>query len=200
MGPIASLEQIVGLEQALVGLVRVVLEHGPGIEIPDRRPTHDVETEGSKDREVHGGVDLFHEPGLFGPGVDAARLCQRADEPLHEEFAGEGEDDDVEGDEGEVAWSFAVLGWGVGTTEGVGGDERRGGRERVGEEEGAVEGIACGGIDEVEGDYEQDEDERVDPCVAEGEVSPASNESAGFSAFAVVGGFGVGRALVGVEG
>ena len=59
-----------------------------------------------------------------------------------------------------------------------------------------MEGIAFGRVDEVEGDCEEDEDERVDPCVAEGEVSPASNESAGFSAFAVVGGFGVRWALV----
>ena len=120
--PIASLEQIVGLEQALVGLVRVVLEHGTGIKIPDGGPTHNVETEGTKDRKVNRGVDLFHEPGLFGAGVDAARLRKRADESLHEKFAGEGEDDDVEGDEGEVAWSFAILGRSIGTTEGVGGD------------------------------------------------------------------------------
>lgn len=47
-----------------------------------------------------------------------------ADEPLHKEFAREGEDDGVESDEDEVATSFAILHEAVG-----------GGPERIGEED-----------------------------------------------------------------
>ena len=53
------------------------------------------------------------------------------DESLHEEFAGEGENHNVEGHKSEVFGSFAVVGY-VTAMAGVVGDVRMVGREGVG--------------------------------------------------------------------
>ena len=193
--PIARLQQIVRFEKTLVGSMRVFLEHSSCIKIPHWRPTHNIETERAKDGEIDGSVDLFHEAGLLCAGVNAAGDGEWADDSLHEKFAGERENDDVESHESKVAGTFVILNRSVGTTGSVRGNERGGGWEWVGEEESAVDGVAFGGIDEVEGDYEEGEDEWVHPCVSEREVSPAADYGAGFAAFAVMGGFGVGGAL-----
>ena len=55
----------------------------------------------------------------------------RTDESLHEEFAGEGENDNVEGYKSKVFGSFAVVGY-VTAMGGVVGDVRMVGREGVG--------------------------------------------------------------------
>ena len=76
------------------------------------------------------------------------------------------------------------------------GDEGMRDGEGVGEEDGAVERVAGGGIDGVEGKCEDDDNQRVDPCVVEGEVLPAADVGAGFSAFGVwARDFGLGIAL-----
>ncbi len=149
--PITRLEQVIGLEHALVGAVRETFKHALGVEIPDRRPGHDVEAQGAEDEKVHGRVDLLHEAVLLRAGFDARGEGERANQALHEEFPCEGEDDDVEGYEGEVAGAFAVVGWCGRVMDGVGGDVWVVAGEGVGEEEGTVEGVGRGGVDEVEG-------------------------------------------------
>lgn len=42
LGPVAGLQQVVGLEHGLVAPVGEILKHANGIKIPDRRPVHDI--------------------------------------------------------------------------------------------------------------------------------------------------------------
>lgn len=89
------------------------------------------------------------------------------DEALHEEFAREGEHNDVKGHKDEVTAAFAIM-YGGGRVKANGrGGQRVGSRERVGEEDRTVERIGGGRVDQIGGEHEEDQDERVDPCVAE---------------------------------
>lgn len=107
----------------------------------------------------------------------------RSDEPLHEELAREGEDDGIEGYEGEVLRSLAILcrvpdvrGEGVRTLgeRGVG----------VGEEDGVVQRVALAGVDEVGGKQDGEEGEREDPCVLQAEPFVPPYSIFGFLALA----------------
>lgn len=109
LGPIARLQQIVCLEQPFVRYVRKPLEHADSIEIPNRCPTHDEKTVRTENGEVHGRVDLFHKAILLCSRPNTVGDRHGADEPLHQEFAGEGQNDDVKGHEGEVQRAFAIV-------------------------------------------------------------------------------------------
>lgn len=111
LGPIACLKKVVGLEECIVFFMWKAFEHSGSIEIPERTPRHDIQTKGAKNSEVHGGVDLFHESGLFRSILDTALNGYRPNESLHEELAGEAEDDGVEGHECDVLLAFAVHDW-----------------------------------------------------------------------------------------
>ena len=111
--------------------VRESLEHARRVEIPHRRAGHDVQPKGAKDGKVHCCIDLLHEAVLLYPGADVVPQGERADKALHEELAGEGEDDGVEGDKGEIQGPFAIVCRDIGFEAGVDGDERVGGVKRV---------------------------------------------------------------------
>ena len=81
---------------------------------------------------------MLHEPILLGSGADAVGDGQRADQALHQEFSGEGEDNDVEGDKGEVVDALPVVGGRVRIMAGVSGYERVSVWKRVGEEDSPV--------------------------------------------------------------
>ena len=89
--------------------VRESLIHAGRVEVPDRRPAHDIQPEGSEDAEVDGGVELFHEPALLPSTSDPESDCQGSYHALHQELSREGEHDGVEGHEGEVLRPFTVL-------------------------------------------------------------------------------------------
>lgn len=42
LGPVCSLEEVVEFEHGLMCLVRELFVHGPGVEIPQGGPAHDV--------------------------------------------------------------------------------------------------------------------------------------------------------------
>ena len=107
-----------------MGAVRIFLIHGRGIKVPDGRARHDVEAKGPKYGEIQSCIDLFHETGLLGTRADVEVDGEWSNEALHEEFASEGENNDIEGDKSEVARPFAILGWGVDPIPGVGRYER----------------------------------------------------------------------------
>lgn len=164
LGPVAGLEEIVRLEDALGLFVREALEHGRRVEIPQRLPRHDVHAEGPEHGKIHGRVDLLHEAGLLGSSPNPAPHRPRPDHPLHEKFAREAENDGVEGDEGDVIPAFAVhdrasfgLGW-----------------VRVGEEDGLRERISFGRVHGIAAENDQDDDEGVEPCVPQGDLFPSS--------------------------
>lgn len=106
--PKAGLEQIVRFEQALVLSMWKIFEHSRGVEVPDRRSRHNVETVWYEDAQIHGGVHLFHETSHFPAATDAAVQPPRVDETLHEKLTGEGQDDSVESNESEIFPALAV--------------------------------------------------------------------------------------------
>ena len=93
---------------------------------------------------------------------------------MHEKFAGECENDDVETYEGEIAGPFAVIGRGFGVIAGVVGDVRVVGWQGVGEKYGPVERVGRARIEGVGGEEDDYEDQRVEPGVSKGEGFPSS--------------------------
>lgn len=70
LGPVGGLEQVVELEDGLVGHVREVLVHAGGVEVPDGGAAHDVHAGRAQDAEVKGRVGLLHEARLLALGAD----------------------------------------------------------------------------------------------------------------------------------
>lgn len=88
--PVASLQQVVGLEERVVGAVREGLVHADGVEVPDRRAVHDPQAVGTEYGKVQGGVRLFHEAVLLRACPQSEPVGEWAEDELHDEFAGEG--------------------------------------------------------------------------------------------------------------
>ena len=118
LGPVGGLEEVVELEDGLVGSVRVRLVQTDRVKVPDGGPAHDIHAPGARAAKVDGRVQLLHEAGLLGPRPKPCLLGQRAQELLHDEFAGEGQDDGVEGHEGDVPETLAIMGELVGAGDG----------------------------------------------------------------------------------
>lgn len=107
--PVGSLEKVVKLEHSHMGLVREVLVHADGVEVPDGRAAHNVHTNGSHNSKVESRVHLLHVPSLLSARLEAGPARHGAQNLLHDELAGEGQDDGVEGYKGNVPEAFAVL-------------------------------------------------------------------------------------------
>jgi hypothetical protein len=188
--PVARLQQVVRLEQGLVREVRVARVHAGGVEVPHGRAPHDVQPQRADDGEVDGRVRLLHEARLLGARADAVVYGGRAEDALHEQLAREGQEDRVEGHEGEVAAPLAVL------------HRRRIVRlgKRVGEEEGGAHGVGLGRVRGVAaGDGEAGE-QRAQPGVAQRDGLPAAEEGAHAPALGAAGGRVVRRGRRGVVG
>jgi hypothetical protein len=171
LSPITRLQKIVSLKDSLVGAMREALKHGICVEVPDGRATHDVQAKGTEDGKVHGCVELLHESCLFCFSHNAQTDSQRADHALHEEFAGEAQDDGVESNKGEISLALAILDWL--TSRGV---------ERVGEEDAIVEGVRGRGVDGVESEDQEHENQGIEPCVSQRDADITSEETASFAA------------------
>lgn len=107
--PVGGLEEVIELETGLMGLVREVLVHARGVEVPDGRAAHNVHTNGSHESKVQGRVHLLHVPSLLSARLEAGPARHGAQNLLHDELAGEGEDDGVEGHQGNIPETLAVL-------------------------------------------------------------------------------------------
>lgn len=77
---------------------------------------------------------------------------------MHDEFTGEGQDDNVESDESNVLGTFAVVERSFRVGADGGGDERVGRIEWVRKEDGGGEGICGIWVDSVEGEDDKDGD------------------------------------------
>lgn len=179
--PVGGLEEIVELDDALVGAVRVALVEAASVEVPDRGAAHDVHAKGAEDAKVDGRVHLLHEAGVL-----AAAEPQAAGEGpqhlLHDELAGEGKNDSIEGDEGDVPRSLAV----------VGGDRGVILRQAVGEEDEAVDRVGRRRVDGVAGQGEEDNDGGEHKGVLDHGLAHAREEASGAATF--------GHSLVGGRG
>lgn len=82
--------------------MRETFKHAGRIEIPYGRPTHHVHAKWAEDSKVCCGIDLFHKAILFLARLYAVPSGQGPVNLLHEEFAREGKDDDVESNKGEI--------------------------------------------------------------------------------------------------
>jgi len=65
LGPVGRLEEVVELEDGVVGLVREVLVHGARVEVPHGGAAHDVHARGAQEAKVERRVHLLHEAGLL---------------------------------------------------------------------------------------------------------------------------------------
>lgn len=115
---------------------------------------------------------MFHEAVLLPATFKAIANRHWSNESLHEKFTGEGEDDDVKGHKSKVARPFAVELWGFGIIAGVVGYMRVVGGYGVREEKGAVDRIRWSRIDGIASEEDDYEDERVEPCMPEGDGFP----------------------------
>lgn len=79
------------------------------------------------------------------------------DEALHEEFACEGEHDDVKAHKDKVTAAFAIMYWGGRVKANGRGGQRVGSRERVREEDRAVERIGGRRVDQIGGENKEDQ-------------------------------------------
>ena len=179
--PVGCLQQIVGLENPFMSPDRKLLEHGRGVEIPDRSTGHDVQTVDTRDRHIHGRIYLFHETRLLAARLDPESDGHWANHSLREKFTSEGKDDDVEGDERKVLCSFSIVYMSASRRIRVLGNQRVGVGQRVGEEDGAMERVSRCRIDHVGGEKNDKEDKRVDPGMLEGHGFPSPQVAAGFS-------------------
>ena len=178
--------------------MRESLKHARSVEIPHGRPAHDIQPQRPKHRKIHGRIDLFHKTVLLRATPDAEVERHGSNQSLHEELARKGKHNDIERHKGKVPGSFSVKCGNIGVMAGVIGDEWVVGGYGVGEEYGAVERVGWSRIHGVGGEKEYDEDERVEPCMSEGEGFPAPEEGFRFSAFGKgAEGFGLGISLGG---
>ena len=88
--PVGGLEEVVELETSHMGLVREVLVHADGVEVPDGRVAHDVHANGSHNSKVEGRVHLLHVASLLSARLEAGPARHGAQNLLHDELAGEG--------------------------------------------------------------------------------------------------------------
>lgn len=121
--PVASLQQVVSLDQRLVRTMGKVLIHAGGVEVPDGRARHDPESKGAIECKVQGGIRLLHEARLLCAATDAIVERNRLDEPLHAELARKAQHDDVESNKSEVACALAIVEWCGRVGADMGGDE-----------------------------------------------------------------------------
>lgn len=152
-------------------LVREVLIHSTRVEVPHRGPAHDVHARGAEEAKVEGGIHLLHIAGLLSAGLEPGTAGHRAQNLLHDELAGEGQDDRVEGDKGDIPATLSILGEFIGVRHG----------ELVGEEDEAVDWVVLGRVNCVERQKDEEDGERKDPGVLHAEVLCATQEGSGLA-------------------
>jgi len=140
--PVTRLQQVICFENPFVATMWEIGEHALGIEVPNWRARHNVKSNGSKDTEINGGVGLFHITVLHVAGFQSTVDCPSAEEALHDELAGEGQHDDVESHEEEVASAFTVVCRRIGVGARVGGDEGMRGGKGIGDEDETMKRVA----------------------------------------------------------
>lgn len=158
-----------------MGSVGKSFKHADCIEVPNRRPTHDIQAKGTRDAKIEGSIELLHEARLLLSVFDPCLQSEWAEKLLHYKLAGEGQYHDIEGDKGEITSALAI--------------HDRSSRETiagalwVGKEERAVEWVARTRVEAIQREDDEHQYEWIDPCILEREALPASKESLGLAPF-----------------
>lgn len=166
--PVGGLEQVVELEAGHMGLVGEVLVHAGRVEVPDGRVAHDVHANGSHDAKVERRVHLLHVASLLSARLEAGPARHGTQNLLHDELAGEGQDDGVEGHKGNVPETLAVLRDLIGAR----------GRQLVREEDEVVDRVALSRVNGEERCERYQDSQGQGPCVLDGIVFGAADEGA----------------------
>jgi hypothetical protein len=187
LGPVARLQQVVGLEDRCMRPVWESLKHRRRVKIPQWTLRHHVQAKGSKDPEIHGSVHLLHKSALLVSASNATPEGKGSDEALHEELTREAKDDGIEGNESNVVWTLAIHRAAMVLAQGRWWVQRVPvvWRELVGKEDGFVDGVGFGRVDGIGREDDEDENERVDPGVFEGDLLPFSQKRTCLSPFRV---------------
>ena len=135
--------------------MRETFEHCRRIEVPQWTPVHHVQTKGAKDDEVHCCVDLFHESCHLASASDSTSYANWANELLHQKLSGKTQHYYVKGDKSKVQLALAVHGRSAGVLWWQG----------IGEEDGVVQWVALIGVDHLETEDGEDENQRYEPCI-----------------------------------
>lgn len=164
--PVARLEQVVRLDDGLVGSVREALVHADRVEVPHGRARHDPDAERAVETKVQRRVRLLHEARLLRPLFDAIANRQRAKKPLHAELAREGQHYHVEAHKGKVACSLAIVRRAMRVGAHSCWYERIARIKRVREEQARGYGVRRVRVYEVQRCNEEGEQQRAEPRVA----------------------------------
>jgi len=171
LGPVGGLEEIVELEERIMGLVREVLIHTAGVEVPDRSAAHDVHASGTENAKVQGSVHLLHVASLLSLGLNTSPARHRPEDLLHDELAGEGENDCVEGNKGNIPGTLAILWWLVGIRDG----------QAVGQEDEMMDRIALSRVQSIEEQEGEQDDQREYPGVLHNDALGPAKQRAGLA-------------------
>lgn len=171
LSPVCGLEKVVELEDVFMGHVWESLVHARGVKVPHRCLAHDVHAPRAAKSEVDGGVHLFHETGLFALGLDTSVACQGLEQLLHDEFAGKGQDNNVEGHKSDIPWPLAILRWGTRS-------RALGDGQLVAEEDEVICRVRLGGVQGVEAAEDGQQKGGQCPCVLHGVVGDFLRQTA----------------------
>jgi len=76
--------------------VGVLLPECPCVEVPDWCMVHDIQPIWPKESVINRGIGLLHKPSDLALLVDTTSNSKGADDSLHDELAGEGEEYRIE--------------------------------------------------------------------------------------------------------
>ena len=175
LGPVRRLQQIICFEDALVLAMRKPFKHRSRIEVPQRALLHHIQTKGTENPKVYCGIGLLHEARLLGSFGDSIPYGQGTEDALHHKLPREREEDGVEADKGEIGLAFPIhvraagVGW----------------AERIRKEDALVKRILRTWADVVGSDDCDQEDERVQPGVSQGDLNPLAKCRSRFPSFRV---------------
>lgn len=171
LSPVGRLKEVVELDRSQMGLVGEPLVHAAGVEVPHGSMAHDPEAKRTQDTKVDGRVHLLHEAGLLAT-AEIIPASERREELLHNELAGERQDNGIEGDKSDIPATLSILSRFVGVVL----------RQLVREEDEVVDRVGLGRVDGVSGEEAQGENSREDESVLDHGLASSSKETASTSA------------------
>lgn len=151
-------------------LVREALVHASGVEVPDRRVAHDIDAPGPDKGKVDGRVHLLHEACLLAPGLEPCVAGKRAEQLLHDELAGKGQHDDVEGHETNVPKTLFIEDRCVCSSAGGRG-------QLVAEENEVVDRVGLGRVEGEEAQEDGEQDSGQKPGMPHGVVGRPGSQA-----------------------